>query len=127
MNNCVFIGRISSDLELRYSQSGMANCKFNLAVDREYQKSGEEKKTDFLRVVVFGKNAEHVSTYLGKGRLVAIRGSIQTGSYEKDGIKKYTTDIIAERVDFLDYAEKKEKAEQDLSKFETAEGEENPF
>lgn len=97
------------------SGSQMAICKFTLAVDR----MGKDKGTDFPRVTVFGKQAETCEKYLAKGRQVGITGRIQTGSYEKsDGTKVYTTDVIADRVDFLGGGERAEKQESLADTFE---------
>ena len=102
MNNVVLIGRLTKDPEIRYtSGTQMAVCTFTVAVDRPV-KSGEEKKADFPRITVFGKQAENCEKYLAKGRLVGIQGRIQTGSYtNKDGATVYTTDVVADRVEFL--------------------------
>lgn len=101
MNNVSLVGRLTRDPEVRDTQSGMKVAKFTLAIDRPFSK-GEEKQTDFPRVVCFDRTAEKVEQYLNKGRQVAITGRIQTGSYTKqDGTKVYTTDVIADRVEFL--------------------------
>ena len=102
MNNVVLIGRLTKDPEIRYtSGTQMAVCTFTVAVDRPV-KSGEEKKADFPRITVFGKQAENCERFIGKGSLVGIHGRLQTGSYtNKDGVTVYTTDVIADRVEFL--------------------------
>lgn len=111
MNNVTLIGRLTRDPEIRYiPDNQMAVTTFTLAIDRPV-KSGQEKKTDFPRVTVFGKQAENCERYLAKGRLVGIQGRIQTGSYEKDGQKHYATDVIADRVEFLEWGDKAEKPE----------------
>lgn len=107
MNNVVLIGRLTRDPEVAYTAgTQMAVCKFTLAIDRPVQ-AGAEKKTDFPRVTVFGKQAENCERFLKKGRLVGVTGSIQTGSYQnKDGQTVYTTDVVANRVEFLEWGEK---------------------
>ena len=113
MANLVFlIGRLTKDPEVRYtSGTQMAVCTFTLAIDRPV-KAGAEKQTDFPRVTVFGKQAENCERFLSKGRLVAVQGRLQTGSYtDKDGRKVYTTDVVADRVEFLERAEKSEARE----------------
>jgi single-strand DNA-binding protein len=106
MNNVILIGRLVREPELRYtSGSQMAVCRFTLAIDRRV-KQGEEKKTDFPNVICFGKTAENCEKFLAKGRKVAVQGRLQTGSYEKDGVKHYTTDVIADNVEFLEWGEK---------------------
>lgn len=99
MNNVTLIGRLTKDAELRYTQSGTATCRFTLAVDRFVK---NEKTADFIPVVTFGKTAENVSKYLAKGSQCAVQGSIKTGSYQnKDGATVYTTDVIADRIEFV--------------------------
>lgn len=107
MNNVTLIGRLTKDPEIRYtSGSQMAVARFSIAIDRPV-KQGEDKKADFPSIVVFGKQAENCEKYLSKGRLVGIEGRIQTGSYQnKDGKNVYTTDVIASRVEFIDWGEK---------------------
>ena len=106
MNNVILIGRLTRDPELRYTTSQMAVATFTLAIDRPV-KAGKEKEADFPRVTVFGKTAENCEKYLAKGRMVAVQGSIQTGSYEdKDGKRVYTTDVIANRVEFLEWGDR---------------------
>ena len=101
MNNVVLIGRLTKDPELRYTTGTQtAVCHITLAVDRP--KTGDKKETDFIRVTVFGKQAENTDRYCFKGMQVAVNGSIQTGSYkDRDGKMVYTTDVIASRVEFL--------------------------
>lgn len=104
MNNVTLIGRITREVELRYTTSQTAVARFSLAVERPV-KDGE-KKADFPNIIVFGKQAENCEKYLAKGRKVAVQGRLQTGSYEdKDGKRVYTTDVIAERVEFLEWGD----------------------
>lgn len=112
MNNVVLIGRLTRDPELRYIQSGTAVSRFSLAVDKNLAKekkqemeSRNQPTADFINIVVWGKQAENCANYLVKGRLVAVQGRIQTGSYEKDGIKRYTTDVVASNVEFLEWGD----------------------
>ncbi|MFR6221656.1 MAG: single-stranded DNA-binding protein [Anaerococcus sp.] len=109
INNLTLVGRLVKDPELRYTKSSRAVCSFVLAVDREMSKEKiEEAKAnnyptaDFPRIVVWNKMGETCSKYLQKGSLCAIVGKIQTGSYkDKNGKMVYTTDVIADRVRFL--------------------------
>lgn len=106
MNNVILIGRLTRDVELRYTTSQMAVATFTLAIDRP-TKADREKETDFPRIKAFGKTAENCEKYLAKGRMVAVQGSLQTGSYEdKDGKRVYTTDVIANRVEFLEWGDR---------------------
>ena len=102
MNSVNLIGRLTRDPELSYGANNQTPiAKFTLAVDRPVSSQGE-KKTDFIRIVVFGKQAENCSRYLSKGRQCAVEGRIQTGSYQnRDGVTVYTTDVVANRVEFL--------------------------
>ena len=107
MNSVVLIGRLTRDPEVRYTAgTQMAVATFTVAIDRP-AKAGAERQTDFPRVTVFGKQAENCEKFLTKGRLVGIQGRLQTGSYDdKNGNKVYTTDVIADRVEFLEWGEK---------------------
>ncbi|MDR7869793.1 MAG: single-stranded DNA-binding protein [Tissierellaceae bacterium] len=115
MNNVTLIGRLTRDPELRYiPNSGTAVSTFTLAVDknlsREKKQEMESKNqptADFIRIVVWGKQAENCANYLVKGRLTAVQGRIQTGSYDdKDGKKVFTTDVVANNVEFLEWGDK---------------------
>lgn len=106
MNSVVLIGRLTRDPELRYTTSQMAVATFSLAIDRPVR-AGKERETDFPRITVFGKQAENCEKYLAKGRMAAVQGRLQTGSYtNKDGAKVYTTDVVADRVEFLEWGDR---------------------
>ena len=123
MNNITLIGRLTKDVDLRYTNSQMAVSTFTLAIDRPV-KQGEEKKADFPRVTVFGKQAENMEKYVGKGCRIAVQGRIQTGSYkDKDGKTVYTTDVVANRVEFIDF---KDKDNQSAPQHDTDGGMEPP-
>lgn len=111
MNSVVLIGRLTRDPEMRYTAgTQMAVATFTVAIDRPVR-AGGEKQTDFPRVTVFGKQAENCEKYLAKGRLVGVQGSLQTGSYtDKDGKTVYTTDVIANRVEFLEWGDRQQTA-----------------
>ena len=103
MNNVTLIGRLTADPVLRYTQSNMAVASFTLAVDRQVKKD-EEKDADFIRINVFGRQAENCDRYLAKGYRACIEGRIHTGSYKnKNGDTVYTTDVVANHVEFLDW------------------------
>lgn len=99
LNNAVVMGRICNDLDVRKTPSGVSVCRFAVAVDRSY-KQGEERQTDFIDVLAWRGTADFVGKYFSKGQMIAVQGSIQTGSYEKDGIKRRTFEIVAENVSF---------------------------
>lgn len=110
MNNVILIGRLTSDPELKQNEK-YTQCKFTLAVNR--LKEG----ADFISCIAWNKQAELINKYLHKGNQVAIEGRIQTGSYEKDGVKHYTTDVIVQGLNFIGSNEKVvEKEEDDLFK-----------
>ena len=101
MNKWIGIGRICSDPEVRTTNDGKSVAKYRLAVNRAFKREGQDE-ADFLNCVVFGKGAEFVQNYLTKGMKIAVEGSIRTGSYEKDGVKHYTTDIMVDRQEFCE-------------------------
>ena len=109
MNSVQLIGRLTRDPEVRYtSGTQTAVATFKIAIDRPPRKDGE-KEADFPRIIVFGSQAENCEKYLAKGLLVGIQGRVQTGSYEnKNGETVYTTDIVASRVEFLEWKKKDE-------------------
>lgn len=103
MNNLVLVGRLTKDVELRYIPgSGTAVASFTIAVDRDYKKKDGSTETDFIPVEVIGKPAEFCANYLGKGRLVAIKGSMRIDNYEKDGQKRSFAKCAASNVKALD-------------------------
>ena len=106
MNRIVLIGRLTNDPELRANTESKV-AKFTLAVNR--LKEG----TDFINCVAWNKQAELISKYFKKGSQMALEGRIQTGSYEKDGVKRYTTDVVVESLTFLGNSEKKEETPTD--------------
>ena len=110
MNKVILCGRATRDTEVKGDETKVG--RYTLAVDRKYSK-GEEKQTDFLNCVCFGKSAEFAEKYVKKGTKLIVIGRIQTGSYtNKDGQKIYTTDII---VDEQEFAESKNSSEQTTS------------
>ena len=119
MNNVNLLGRLARDPELRFlPATGMAVVKFTLAVDKEMTKDKKQelasqgKQTaDFISITAFGKQAENCANYLVKGSQCAIYGRISTGSYTTQaGEKRYTTDILADRVEFLGGSKKQDNA-----------------
>lgn len=116
MNSVVLIGRLTKDPEVRYTAGDqMAVANFTIAIDRP-TKQGKEKQADFPRIIVFGRSAENCEKFLSKGRLVGIQGRIQTGSYKnKNGETVYTTDVIADRVEFLEYGDKMKREIEDYA------------
>ena len=103
MNRVVLIGRLTAKPELRYTGSNVPFARFSLAVNRTFTSANGERETDFINIVIWRKQAENVCNYLDKGSLVSVEGRIQTGSYDaQDGTKRYTTDVVADSVEFLE-------------------------
>ena len=102
MNKAILIGRLTADPEITTSNGGTLIAKHTLAVDRTVKDANGERKADFIRIVAFGKSAEFARNYLHKGMKIALEGRINTGSYEKDGVKHYTTDIIVDHYEFCE-------------------------
>ena len=97
MNLVVIKGRIARMDDLRYTQSGTAVVSFSVAVDRRFSK---EKEADFINVTAWQKTAEFIAQYFAKGQEILINGRLQVSSYDKDGEKRYKTEVIAENVEF---------------------------
>lgn len=111
MNKVIFIGRLTKDPVARDGENTKI-VNFSLAIDRF--SNSEKKQTDFPRITVFGKQAENAEKYLKKGQLVCVEGSVRTGQFEnKDGERVYTTDFIADKVEYLSWANDKEDKEEE--------------
>ena len=109
LNRVVLIGRLTKDPELRYTPTGIPVTTFILAVNRSFTNSQGEREADFIPIQVWRKQAENCAKYLSKGRLVAVSGRIQTRSYEQDGQRRYTWEVVADQVQFLEWSEKQEQ------------------
>ena len=102
MNKVILVGNLTRDPELTETPSGVAVCRFAIAVSRDYANADGTRETDFFNITVWRGRAENCGKYLKKGNKVAIVGSLQTRSYEdKDGVKRNVTDIVASEVEFL--------------------------
>lgn len=113
MNKAILMGRLTRDPEVRYSQGAepMAIARYSLAVNRSFKRDGEPD-ADFINIVAFGRRGEFAEKFFKKGMQVVVVGNIRTGSYEKDGRKIYTTDVVAEEQHF---AESKRNFEERMS------------
>lgn len=102
MLNCaVIMGRLTADPELRTTGNGISVTSFSVAVDRNYQRAGQERQTDFINVVAWRQTAEFVTRYFRKGQMIAVQGSIQTRNYEdRNGNKRTAVEIVADNVSF---------------------------
>lgn len=112
MNNVTLMGRLTRDPELKYSQAGKAYCRFTVAVNRDFNKD----EADFINCLAFGKTAETIAEWLGKGRRIALQGRIQTGNYEnKNGDKVNTFEVVADKFEFVDSARSETNKNQSYS------------
>lgn len=110
MNNVNLIGRLTRDADIRYTSGGIAIANFSIAVNRRIRKDSNEQEADFISCVAFGKTAELIEKYVNKGNRIGVVGRIQTGKYEnKDGKTVYTTDVIVENLEFLEYKTNSDK------------------
>ena len=103
MNKVILMGRLTRDPEVRYTQTNNTLvASFSLAVNRRFAKQGEERQADFINIVAWNKTGEFCSKYFKKGQQVGVIGRIQTSSYDApDGSKRYTTDVVADEVEFI--------------------------
>ena len=103
MNRVCLIGRLTNKPELRQTNSNLAVTRFTLAVNRNFCNSQGQREADFITIVAWRKQAENICRYLDKGSLISVEGRIQTGSFDgQDGQRRYTTEIIADQVNFLE-------------------------
>lgn len=104
MNKVIITGRLTADPELRQSQSGVASCKFTVACDRRFaNKQTNEREADFITCIAFKNSAEFISKWFQKGKMIAVEGSLRTGSYKDkkhDDVTHYTTDVLVDNVEF---------------------------
>ncbi len=128
MNHIVLIGRITRDLELKYTTNGSAVVNFSVAVDRDFSK---EKVTDFINVVTWNKQAENLEKYMKKGSLIGIAGSLQTRSYkDKEGNNRTVYEVLAANIQYLESKKDfiaEEKQEDIFSQFTAVDDEDVPF
>lgn len=112
MNKVILLGRLTKNPDIRYSQTNnMMVASFSLAVNRKYVKQGEERQTDFINIVTYSKLAEFVQKYLKVGLQICICGRMQTRTWEdKNGQKRYATEVIAEDIDFADSPKKTDES-----------------
>ena len=115
MNKSILLGRLTRDVEIRYSQiNNVKVAKFTLAVNRRFVKEGEERQADFINIVAYGKLADFAEKYLKQGIQISLCGRIQTRTYEdNNGQKHYITEIIAEEIYFAD-SMKKSQADESI-------------
>lgn len=103
INRVVLVGRLTKDPELKYTQSGVAVCRFTLACNRPFKGQDGKNEADFINCVTWRKQAENTANYLRKGSLTGIEGRIQTSNFEgKDGNRVFMTEVVADSVQFLE-------------------------
>lgn len=102
MNKVILIGRLTKDVDFRKGDNDKVSARFNLAVNRRFKNANGDTEADFPSCVAFGKTAEFINNYFKRGSAIAITGRIQTGSYEKDGAKVYTTDVFVDEAEFVE-------------------------
>ena len=101
LNRVILMGRITHDLELRQTPNGVSVLSFSVAVDRSFAKQGEERQTDFIDCVAWRQQAEFISRYFGKGRMIALEGELQTRTYtDKNGNNRKACEVVVDRVSF---------------------------
>lgn len=133
LNRVMIIGRLGADPELRYTQAGQATCSLRVATDESYtdRDGNREERTEWHRVAVFGKTAENCNQYLRKGSLVYVEGKLSTRKWQdQNGQERYSTEIRADRVQFLDRKEngpQKPAQRKERSNAAQSELEEIPF
>ena len=116
MNNVILIGRLTRDPELRRTNSGEAVTSFTLAVNRPYE-STDGQQADYINCVIWGKGAENVDKYCSKGSLVGVEGRLRTRHYDNaQGNRIYVTEVVCQRVQFLDTKKKEETPQQQVPK-----------
>lgn len=119
MNRVMLIGRLTAKPELRYTGSNVPYARFSLAVNRQFSNQNGERETDFINIIIWRKQAENVCNFLDKGSLVSVEGRIQTGSFtDKDGNKRYTTDVVADTVQFLESKGQSQKRLENVSPYD---------
>lgn len=118
MNKIILLGRLTSAPEIKTTSNEKLVGKFTLAVPRKYIKDGEERKVDFINIVSFGKTTEFVSKFFQKGQQVLVAGRLEINQYDdENGERKYSSQVIAEELDFADSKKEKDDNESDYLNF----------
>lgn len=129
INKVQLIGNLTREPEFKHTNAGTPVCRLSVATNRKWtNKNGErEEESEFHRVTVWGKQAEHCNKYLDKGRSVYVEGRLKTTSYEQDGVKKWSTEIVAENVQFLGGKPSSSGAPQRVERQDTRRTEPEPY
>ena len=121
MNKCIFVGNLTRDPELTTTPNGVSVCRFSIAVNRTYTNANGEREADIINIVAWRGLGENCAKYLAKGRKVCVCGSLQTRSYDdKDGNKRYVSEIVAEDVEFINSASQQGDAAERPAPVKTA-------
>ena len=102
INRVILVGRLTRDPELKYTTGGIANLRFSLAVNRNFKDDKGNQQADFINCVAWRGQAENMAKFLKKGALIGVEGRIETGSYDDQGMTRYTTQILANAITFLE-------------------------
>ena len=116
LNQIVLVGRLTKDIEVKTGESGVKYSNLSIAVPRSFKNAEGVYDTDFVNIKTFDSIAQNTAEYCKKGDIVGVKGRIQTGSYEKDGEKKFSMDIIAEKVTFLSSRSNETKNKDDVER-----------
>ena len=116
LNQVVLVGRLTSDMEVKESEDGKKYWNMSIAIPRSFKNADGVYDTDFVSIKTFDNIAQNTAEYCNKGDIVGVKGRIQTGSYEKDGEKKFSMDIIAEKVTFLSSRSNETKNKDDVER-----------
>lgn len=125
MNKSIIMGRLTSDPELRQTQSGIATCRFTVAVNRRFKNANGEYDADFISCVAWRQTAEFVSRYFSKGSMICVEGSLRTGSYQDrnhSDVTHYTTDLYVDNVEFCGSKQNNGEQAQQTTTVQTAQG-----
>lgn len=119
VNSVILVGRITQDVELKYSNSQVEICNFSLAVRRNFKNREGEYDTDFVNCVAFGKTATLMDEYVSKGNMISVEGRIQTRNYEDTtGRRVYVTEVIGEKVTFLETKQERQQEKIEIKEYE---------
>lgn len=128
MNKVILVGRISSEIELRYTESNIPVATFSMAINRQHTNQNGEREADFIKVVVWRKPAENLKDYMSKGSRIGVVGSIQTRSYQDaDGNNRYITEVVANEIEYLESKKQGEIAREQEEITPPEKEEKNPF
>src|SRR5574344_936883 len=118
MNRVMLIGRLTAKPELKYTGSNVPYARFSIAVNRPFSNQDGNREADFINIIVWRKQAEVICNYFDKGNQIAIEGRLQTGSYDdKDGNKRYTTDVVLDQFHFIESKANRTNAGSDASPY----------